>query len=248
MDRRARWAASARLAADWGLEQPLVTNHNYTAKVVWILAELYLRTGEKRYRDGLVDRLERNLLPGVLMDRDGDGVVDGTLQAFDQLTTVAQRPGRMWDGHNALPWYHSMNAWAVLEAYVALRDRGDSELAARVKPYAVAMIDNLAVEITELGTPPVPGTGWTDGPFSILLGLWKLADYEDEPRPTWRRAASALWNSGAFEKRGSHGVHVPLYLMLATETRYEPPSSWGLDWRVDSPGKSEAMDTRPGGS
>ena len=85
--------------------QPLVTNHNYTAKLIWMLAQLYNWTGREDFKSALTDRVERNLKPGVLMDVNNDSLVDGvTGIPFSSLNEVARVPGRMWDGHNALPF------------------------------------------------------------------------------------------------------------------------------------------------
>ncbi len=213
---------AARLAGDWSVAEPPVRNHNYTAKLIWLLAQLYDWTGEPAYRTALLDKLNRNLLPGVLMDFNQDGRVDGmTNQPFSTLTNaVAQRPGRMWDGHNASPVYHAMNAWALVEAYVALRDRGDAAEATAVKPYAVAMLDNLAWEVNNLGVGT--GLGLSQSPFAFLLGLWKIAAYENEPRSEWEKAAWALWNTGVVNSFGDNTVNAGLYLLYRSGTLYTP--------------------------
>jgi len=222
LDRRSRYEQSALLAGEWALAQPLVTNHNYTAKNVWALAVLYAWTGRTDFRARLVTSLEANLLPAVLMDRDGDGLVDGSTIRFDRLTSrTAQRPGRIWDGHNALPWYHSMNAWALVEAYAAFRDRGDTRLAARVRPYAMATVDNLAYEVNALGVPAPRGSRMRDYPFSILLASWRIALPENDPKPLWKSAAWRFWNARVFnESAGARGVNIPIYAALATASAF----------------------------
>jgi hypothetical protein len=225
---------SALLAGSWAVTEPPVRNHNYTAKLVWLLAQLYDWTGEKRFREAMVDKLERNLLLGVLMDEDRDGYVDGTHPkiAFTQLTNpAAQRPGRMWDGHNALPGYHAMNAWALVEAYCALRDRdgglADSvglALRAKVKRTAVAMLDNLAWEINHLGVGNAQAPGFSQLPFALLTGLWKLASFDREPHPAWDSASTALWNIGYAKSFGANTVNVGLYMAYRTGQRYTPLS------------------------
>ena len=82
---------------------------------------MYNWTGDITYLDELNYKLDKNLLPSVLTDFDNDGMVDGTNPAiaFQDLTTIAEVPGRNWDGHNSLPWYSAMNAWALTDAYVA---------------------------------------------------------------------------------------------------------------------------------
>jgi hypothetical protein len=90
----------------------------------WMLAQAYAVSGDVSYREAMVNLLELNFVPAPLMDQDSDGEVDGSSVRFDQLESEAAGiPGRTWDGHNGFPWYHSMNAWAMNEAYVALRDR-----------------------------------------------------------------------------------------------------------------------------
>jgi len=215
---------AVRLAGQWSEAEPSVSNHNYTAKLIWLLAQLYDWTAEPVWRTALLDKLHRNLLPGVLMDLDQNGMVDGmTNQPFSTLTSaVARRPGRMWDGHNAAPVYHAMNSWALIEAYVALRDRGAAAEAAAVKPYAVAMLDNLAWEVNNLGVGT--GLGLSQSPYAFLLGLWKIAAYENETHPEWEKAAWALWNTGGVNSFGDNSVNAGLYLLYKSGTTYAPLS------------------------
>lgn len=202
----ARWRESLRAAADWAVAEPAVRNHNYTAKAVWLLALAYDLGGEPRWRDGLVDKLERSLLPGVLMDADRDGVVDGVpgLRFAALVAPAARVPGRMWDAHNARPEYQAMNAWALVAAYAALRDRGDGALAARVRPYALATLDNLATEVLSFGGPAAATPGASQPPVALLLGLRMIADAEGQPRPDWERAAAAFWNAGVLQAPGGN--------------------------------------------
>ncbi len=212
-------------AGEWSIQHPLVTNHNYTSKLIWFLAQLYSYTGREDFKNALIDKLDRNLVPGVLMDFNNDGLVDGMNPpvAFKDLSDIAQLPGRNWDGHNALPWYHSMNTWAMLEAYVAFRDMGDEALAEKYRPYAIAMIDNLSHEMVDLGVPSNSGAGARDFPMSILLGIWKIVQYEKEPHPIWEQAAWAIWNSGVFTSSlGEKGLNLPLYLLILKEVPYIP--------------------------
>jgi hypothetical protein len=203
---RRRYLTSARLAGEWALAEPPVRNHNYSAKTVWLLAGLYELSGEARWRDGLMDRLERNLLPGVLMDQDGDGAVDAVpgLRFAQLISPPARVPGRYWDAHNARPEYQAMNAWALVAAYAALRERGDAALAARVRPYALATLDNLAAEVTSFGAPATSGPGASQPPFALALGLRLIADAEGLPRPEWERALAAFWNAGVVAAPGGN--------------------------------------------
>lgn len=234
---RQQYRASAVLAGEWAVSHPLSSNHNYTAKLTWLLAELYAWTGREDFKTALIDRLDRNLVPGVLMDQNNDGLVDGmtTLTAFADLTNVAKTPGRYWDGHNALPWYQSMNAWALLEAYVAFRDRGDTALANTYKPYVIATLDNLSNELVTYGVPTTAGPGSRDFPYAILLGIWKLAQYENEAHPLWEQAAWSIWNTGIFANLSEHGVNVPLYLLILNETPYTPLHERDPDFSLSIP-------------
>jgi hypothetical protein len=137
----------------------------------------------------------------------------------------------MWDGHNALPGYHAMNAWALVEAYCALRDRdgglADSvglALRAKVKRTAVAMLDNLAWEINHLGVGNAQAPGFSQLPFALLTGLWKLASFDREPHPAWDSASTALWNIGYAKSFGANTVNVGLYMAYRTGQRYTPLS------------------------
>jgi hypothetical protein len=216
---------SALLAGDWAIAEPPVRNHNYTAKLVWFLAELYDLTGQNKYKTAMLDKLNRNLKTGVLMDVNRDGMVDGMVsQPFSKLTAAAQRPGRMWDGHNARPTYHAMNTWAFVEAYVALRDRGDKSEAAKVKPFMLAMLDNIAWETNNLG---VPNSGRTQIPYALLLALWKVAAVEKTPKPEWEKALRALWNTGVLKmtdaNNNSEGsLNTGLYLLYRSGINYVP--------------------------
>lgn len=215
-----KYKAAALLAGEWAIAEPPVRNHNYTAKLVWLLAELYEWTGDAKYRAAMLDKLHRNLLPGVLMDMDNNGEVDDMpQQSFRALTTVAQRPGRYWDGHNTRPVYQAMNAFALVEAYVALRERGNRDDAARVKPYVRATLDNLAWEINHLG---VPSSGYTMVPYALLLGLYKIAAAEKQPQPEWAKAFTAYWNARTQETLREQAHIAGLYLLAQSGQRYVP--------------------------
>lgn len=225
---RSLFEASARLAAGWSAKEPAVRNHNYTAKNIWLLSQLYALTGEAPYRDALLDRLERNLKPGVLMDRNADGLVDGmNHQPFSELNPVARRPGRMWDGHNSILWYQAMNTWAMTEAYCAFRDRGDSDEAADLRPYVIAMLDNMAWELQYLGPGVSIGEGALPVPYALLTGLWKVAAYENEPHADWDGALAALWHGGYFARfdGGRSTASCGLYLLYAGGSDWRPLAS-----------------------
>jgi hypothetical protein len=219
-----RYRDAAVLGAEWCIQHPLVTNHNYTAKLVRAVAQLYAWTGRADFKAALIDRLDRNLCPGILSDWDNDGLVDNMTSsiAFSSLYPSAQTPGRNWDAHNALPWYQSMIAWAFTEAYVAFRDRGDVALAAQYKPYALLVTDNLANDVLQRGVMATNQTGWVDTPHALLLACWKIARYENETHSNWFDAAWAIWNSGVFNTLGDRGFNIPLYLLLKENVPYEP--------------------------
>lgn len=223
-----RYLNSATALAQWADAEYPVRNHNYTAKLIWFMAQMYGLTGNTAYRADMLDKIERNLKPGVLIDANADGKVDGmTNQPFSGLVDVAQRPGRNWDGHNALPWYGAMNAWAAVEAYVALRDRGDTAHANALKPYVTVMLDNLAWEVnnkgTISGTITTPELNMTQMLFALTLGLWKIAQYESVPRPTWQSAAAMLYNRGMVNNYGAFNTMVAgTYLAYRSGTPYVP--------------------------
>jgi hypothetical protein len=202
---RQRYRAAAIAAGDWAVAEPPVRNHNYTAKLIWLLAALYDYTGEARFREALIDKLERNLLPGVLMDSNADGQIDGLEPLrFDQLKAPAARlPGRMWDAHNALPWYAAMNAWALVEAHAAFVSRGDVHWAARTRDYALAMLDNLAAELAGRAGANL-GPGSSQPPFAFATALWKLADIEQLSRPSWEAVLWGVWNAGLGQAPGDN--------------------------------------------
>jgi hypothetical protein len=220
---RTLFQQSASLAGAWSAAEPPVRNHNYTAKNIWLLARLYGQTGETRWRSALLDKLERNLLPGVLMDANGDGLTDapGPQLPFAQLAPVAQVPGRMWDLHNAVTHYQGMNTVAMVEAYVALRDRDDRAEAARVRPYALAMLDNLAREFTQLGLPASSASQREAG-IALVLGAWKIALPERLARPDWDRAIDAVYNGPTSRNAGAGTVAAGLYLAYRTDVAKVP--------------------------
>lgn len=219
-----KYRTSAIEAGRFAITEHCVKNHNYTAKLIWLLAELYAWTGDTIYKNELNYKLNKNLIPGILWDQNNDGYVDETNPpiSFSSLHPTAQLPGRMWDGHNALPWYHAMNTWAITEAYIAFRDQGDTFRANELKPYALVMLDNLANEITTLGVVNPDALGVRDITYALLTGIWKISQYENESHPSWESAAWALWNTGYFETYNTHTVCLGLYLLIKSNTTYTP--------------------------
>ncbi|MBK6950676.1 MAG: T9SS type A sorting domain-containing protein [Crocinitomicaceae bacterium] len=118
-----------------------------------------------------------------------------------------------------------MNAWAMTEAYVAFRDQGETTRATELKPYMIAMLDNLALEISTLGVIDPAYLGVRDLAYAFLTAIWKVSQYENEAHPTWENAAWAIWNSGAFDTYNTNSVCVGLYLLIQSDTPYEPLAS-----------------------
>jgi hypothetical protein len=233
-----QFADAAKLAGDWAIHEPAVRNHNYTAKLIWLLAALYDWTGESRFGDALIDKLERSLLPGVLMDEDADGEIDGLpgLRFADLRSPLARQPGRMWDAHNALPWYQAMNAWAAVEAYVALRSRGDTDRADRVRSYALALMDNLAAEVSAGADFE---TGAAQIAFAMATGLWKLADAEGLERPHWETALWSVWNAGLAESPGH--LHTATVALVVARSRGLVYASYRSRARQGSPASVDGL-------
>lgn len=236
------YSNSLQLAAQFAASEPPVLDHNYTAKMIWLLAEAYDWTGNNAYKTALLDKLGRGLLPGVLTDFQTAGYVDGLTNPaipFSSLTTVAQPVGRMWDGHNSLPVYMAMNAWALAEAYVALHDKGDTTDAATVYGYLIPMLDNLASEINSQGIPHVKTysspTSYTDAPYgttqipyALLIGLWKVASIDGLQHQNWHDAIARLWNDQlSVAGFGDQSVNVALYMLYKSGVPYTALSQRG---------------------
>ena len=221
------YPANLALAGQWAINEPAVRDVNYTAKLVWLLAELYDRTGNTIYSAAMMNKLNRGLLVNALMpDPANPANVYGMtpVMPFAALTAVAQTPGRMFDGHNALPDYSAINTWALVEAYVALRDQGDTTNAALVRPYSIAAMNNLAYEINTFG---VPSLGKSQGPMALLLGLWKVSAFEGfqgggSGATNWESAAWRYWNNGASATFGPETLNAALYLVYLSGKPYVP--------------------------
>ena len=202
---------AALLAGDWMLNEKPVVNLSLTAKNIAGLSALYDLTGETKYRDHFWKLVSQCLMPAILMDLDSNRLVDGTNIPFDSLANYSSVPGRIWEASNATSWACSISGMALVNAYAALRDRGDSAKAAILKPYAEAVITNLAEEVVQNGTPP-SGSGFRDLSFSILDALWKIDRAEKKRHILWERAASVLWNSGVPRAGGENTVVLGQYL------------------------------------
>jgi len=197
---RQRAYESLMLAADWATIEPCVPNINYTAKNIWGIAEAYALSGRPEQKAALLDKLSLSILPAMLTDFEAPfGEIDGVPGVrFSELHPIARTPGRCFDPHNVLPWYHSKNSWSLVSAYAALRDRGDAEAAA-LYPYAIAAVDSLASEFMTLGAPADRGdAGLGDIPIAILMGLLMIPEAPPESVALWQDAAWGLWNTGYF--------------------------------------------------
>lgn len=92
------YLTSARKAADWAAERPLARNWNYNSFSVYLLAEAFRMTGERRYLNAAIRKALLGVIPGQLAD--------------------GPHAGRWVDPHNARPTYHyiMMRALAQLAA------------------------------------------------------------------------------------------------------------------------------------
>ena len=91
-----RYLEAAGRAGDWAITRPLVSNWNYNAFSVGLLARLYRATDQPRYLAAAVKKAEVGVLPGQL-------------------------PGGRWfDAHNACAVYHNILLRELLELFHAL--------------------------------------------------------------------------------------------------------------------------------
>lgn len=96
LTRDERTLAAARRAGDWAMTRPLVTNWNYNAFSVGLLARLAIATGEEKYLAAAIAKADAGVLPG-------------------------QMPGGRWfDAHNASAVYHNILLRELLELFRAL--------------------------------------------------------------------------------------------------------------------------------
>lgn len=213
---------SLLLAAEWSMHEPAVPNTNYTAKNIWVLAMGYRLSGDVAYRDAMIEKISLTVIPSMLTDFEAPfGEVDGVDGVrFSDLHPVARTPGRCFDGHNVQPWYHSINAWALVASYAALRDRGDDELAKWIEAYAVAAVDSLADEFLRLGgpSPKTKGPALGDVPIALLMGLIEMPDASQASRSAWKDAAWGLWNTGLYSiPDETRAFAAGMYVLLASK-------------------------------
>ena len=81
-----KYLDSAIRAADWAAARPLVTNWNYNSFSVFLLAETYRTTHDKKYLTAATTKALVGVIPGQLTD--------------------GPHAGRWLDAHNARPAYH----------------------------------------------------------------------------------------------------------------------------------------------
>lgn len=199
---------SALLAGDWCLAEIPMAHPVLTSRLIASFAALYEATGELKWKLPLRKMLNQYLIPAILMDENGDGLVDGNEPiSFSGLVSYASKPGRMWDGQNASSWNSAISAHALLMAYSAFRNQKDETEATRLKPFLVAMMDNLCSEIINGGTPPM-GTGFRDLCFSVLDIQHHLARAEGIFKPEWEKAVRILWNARVVQKGGEFSLNV----------------------------------------
>lgn len=137
-----RHLAAARRAADWALARPLVTNWNYNAFSVGLLARVAAATGDTRYLEAAVRKADAGVLPGQM------------------------RGGRWFDAHNACAVYHNTLLRELLELLRALPAdhafrpglldalrRGLDQAAAETlaRGYTGTWTDNFAVALRVIG-------------------------------------------------------------------------------------------------
>ncbi len=95
-----RYLNSAMRSADWAAKRPLVTNWNYNAFSVLLLAKAYSVTRETRFLDIAVKKAVLGVTPGLLQN--------------------GPRAGRWMDPHNARPAYHYLMLTALVELAAVL--------------------------------------------------------------------------------------------------------------------------------
>lgn len=114
-----KYKQAAIRAADWAAQRPVVTNWNYNSFSVYLLAEVYRITGDKKYLDSAKKKARLGIVPGQL--------------------TEGPHKGRWADAHNARPAYHYIMVRG-LAALAAVMRKDDSELPAVVESLRLALL------------------------------------------------------------------------------------------------------------
>lgn len=96
LTRDEKYLVAARRSGDWAMSRRLVSNWNYNAFSVGLLARLATASGEAKYLDAAIEKAQIGVLPG-------------------QLPT-----GRWFDAHNACAVYHNILLRELLELLHAL--------------------------------------------------------------------------------------------------------------------------------
>jgi hypothetical protein len=211
---------SAILAGEWCLKEKAVLNHHLVAKLVWALAALYDFSGEEKYKNQMLKLLKINLMPSILMDMDQNRIIDGTEISFDSLVAYSKIPGRVWDPQNASIWNTAIVGWGLINAYAALRDRGDFITANKIKPFALVVINNICTEIVLRGMPPV-GPGFRDVAYCVLEALWKIDQAEKTENLLWNKCARVIWNTGILRTGGQFSVNLGQMVRYVSKTPYQ---------------------------
>jgi hypothetical protein len=112
-----KYKKAAVVAADWAVTRPLVTNWNDNSFSVFLLAEVYRISGDKKYLASAKKKARFGIRPGQL--------------------TEGPRKGRWADPHNARPAYHyiMVRGLAVLAAAMP---KDDADLPAVVDSLRLA--------------------------------------------------------------------------------------------------------------
>jgi len=150
----ARYLDSARRAAEWAIDRPLVNNWNYNCFSGWVLARLYRVTDEQRYLDAATVKFKYGVLPGQMEN------------------------GRWFDQHNARIQYHSVMLRSLVDFYLALVAAGDP-YAGEVKDHVIRGLDNLAEQITTYGASNVHELLSLD---ALCMGLMTFGYHENWER------------------------------------------------------------------
>jgi len=124
-----RYLEAARRAADWAAGRPIVTNFNYNAFSVWLLARAYSSAGEKKYLDAAIEKTRIGVIPGQMEN------------------------GRWMDFHNARPAYHWILVRGMLHLLRALPP--DHAYSPVLEKHLLGAIDNGAAEIRNNGAVSV---------------------------------------------------------------------------------------------
>ena len=149
LTRDPRHLAAARRAADWAVPRAMVTNWNYNAFSVGLLARVHGATGEPRYLAAAVRKAEVGVLPGQL-------------------------PGGRWfDAHNACAVYHHILLRDLLELARVLP--ADHTFRPALDDALRRGLDQAAGETLALG---FAGT-WTDNFAVALRVLGERASWRD---------------------------------------------------------------------